>query len=147
VRRFGVSLNLRAQSGAPYDLTSGEDTNADGVFNDRPDGVSRNARVGAAHVDLGMRLSYAFGFGGAAPGGGAGGAIIVRDGPGSSMPGGFDGGAEGTRFRIEIYASAQIVTNRHNYVSYSGVLSSRFFGQPTNVLNPRKAEIGVRFGF
>ena len=51
------------------------------------------------------------------------------------------------RFRIEFYASAQNLTNHDNYIGYSGVLTSPFFGQPTNVLNPRKIELGTRFGF
>ena len=38
-------------------------------------------------------------------------------------------------------------TNHNNYVGYSGVITSPFFGQPTNVMNPRKVELGVRFGF
>jgi hypothetical protein len=32
-------------------------------------------------------------------------------------------------------------------IGYSGVLLSPFYGRPTNVLNPRKIEIGARFGF
>jgi hypothetical protein len=48
---------------------------------------------------------------------------------------------------VEFYASAQNVTNHDNYIGYSGVVTSPFFGQPTNVLNPRKIEIGARFGF
>jgi len=148
VRALGVSINMRGQSGAPYNVTSGRDSNGDGVFNDRLEGVSRNSARGAAHVELGARLSYAFGFGGSAPGGSGGpGIFIVRDGPGGSMPAGFDGGAEGSRLRLEIYASAQNVTNHRNYVGYSGVLTSPFFGEPTNILNPRKVELGARFSF
>ena len=61
--------------------------------------------------------------------------------------GGFGGGATDKRFRVEFYASAQNVTNHDNYIGYSGVITSPFFGLPTNVLNPRKIEIGTRFGF
>ena len=63
------------------------------------------------------------------------------------MSGGFGGGAADRRFRLEFYVSAQNVTNHANYVGYSGVMTSPFFGQPTNVLNPRKFEIGTRIGF
>ena len=63
------------------------------------------------------------------------------------MPGGFGGGATDKRFRVEFYMSAQNVTNHQNFVGYSGVITSPFFGVPTNVLNPRKIEIGTRFGF
>ena len=39
------------------------------------------------------------------------------------------------------------LTNHNNYVGFSGVQTSPFFGQATNVLNPRKVELGMRFGF
>ena len=61
--------------------------------------------------------------------------------------GGFGGGATEKRYRIEFYASAQNLTNRANYIGYSGVMTSPFFTQPTNVRNPRKIELGARFGF
>jgi hypothetical protein len=63
------------------------------------------------------------------------------------MTGGAGAGAADSRFRLEVYAAAQNVTNRRNYVGYSGVTTSPFFGQPTNVMNPRKIEVGMRFGF
>ena len=147
---LSVSLNLRAQSGTPYTLTTGADNNADGVFNDRPSGVGRNTLVTDGQWDLGLRVTYAIGFGQrpAAAGGPMGQMVISVGGGGGGMPGAFGaGGAENKRFRIEFYASAQNVTNHLNYVGYSGVMTSPFFGRPTNILNPRKVEIGARFGF
>jgi len=46
-----------------------------------------------------------------------------------------------------VYLSGQNLLNRANYVGYSGVATSPFFGQPTNVMNPRKLQAGLRFGF
>jgi hypothetical protein len=63
------------------------------------------------------------------------------------MPGGFSGGAADHRYRIELYASVQNVTNHNNYIGYSGVVTSPFFAEPTNVLNSRKTELGLRFAF
>jgi hypothetical protein len=95
-----------------------------------------------------MRVSYAIGFGSKpAPQGGGGATMIMIGGPGGGMPGGFGGGADRKRYRVEAYVSAQNITNHHNYVGYSGVMTSPFFGQATNVLNPRKVEVGLRFGF
>jgi hypothetical protein len=145
---FGVSVNVRAQSGTPYNLTTGADDNGDGVFNDRPAGVGRNSALAAAQWDMGVRLSYAIGFGGPREGGGSGGGgTVVMIGAGGGMPGAGVTGPSNDRYRIEVYASAQNVTNRANYIGYSGVLTSPFFGQPTSVLNPRKVEVGMRFGF
>jgi hypothetical protein len=51
------------------------------------------------------------------------------------------------RYRLGFNVSAQNVTNRSNYGGYSGTLTSPFFGRATTVLNPRKIDIGVVFGF
>ena len=55
-RNFNVSVNARAQSGMPYNITTGFDGNGDGLFTDRPDGVERNSARTAAQWDLGMRM-------------------------------------------------------------------------------------------
>lgn len=149
ITNFGVSINVRAQSGTPYNVTTGLDTNGDGIFSDRPAGEPRNSARTPWQWDAGVRLSYAIGFGTRAQASGPGGqTVIMIGGPGGGMPGGgFSGGAADKRYRIEFYASAQNVTDHPNYIGYSGVLTSPFFRQPTNVLNPRKVEMGMRFGF
>ena len=45
---FRVSANFRAQSAAPYNITTGTDANGDGVNNERPAGVSGIARAARA---------------------------------------------------------------------------------------------------
>jgi hypothetical protein len=153
IRDLGVSLNLRGQSGTPYNVTTGRDDNGDGLFNDRPAGTARNSARATAQWDLGLRVSYAIGFGprrattGASGGGGPMVVMAGGAGGGGGMAGGFGSGASDRRYRLDLYASAQNVTNRRNYVGYSGVMTSPFFGQATNVLNPRKVEVGMRVGF
>lgn len=149
VTNLSLSLNARAQSGSPYTITTGRDDNRDGLFNDRPAGIARNSVRTAAQWDLGGRLSYAWGFGTHGQGGGAGGGgtTVMIGGGGGGMAAGFGGGAADKRFRIEVYVSGQNLLNRANYVGYSGVVTSPFFGQPTSVMNPRKVQLGVRFGF
>ncbi len=145
---LGISVMARAQSGSFYNITTGIDNNGDGVFNDRPAGVGRNTGLTAAQWDLGARLSYLIGFGQPAPGGGGGTQVFIQmGGPGGGMPSGGISGPTAKRYRIEIYAAAQNLTNHANYVGYSGVMTSPFFGLPTSVLNPRKIELGLRFGF
>jgi hypothetical protein len=95
-----------------------------------------------------MRVAYAIPFGAPrAPAGGPGGATVVIGGGDGGMQGGFSGAGADRRFRVEFYASAQNLTNHNNYTGYSGVMTSEFFLQPTSVMNPRKVELGVRFGF
>ena len=46
-----------------------------------------------------------------------------------------------------VYVNAQDLTNHRNDASYSGAMTSPFFGQPTLVINPRKVDVGMRFQF
>jgi len=149
VRNLTLGVNLRALTGTAYNITTGRDNNEDGLFSDRPAGTSRNAARGAAQVDLGGRLSYAWGFGKPRQaGGGPGGTtVMISTGGGGGLAPGFGGGAEDKRYRLELYVSGQNLLNRVNYTAYSFVLTSPFYGQPVAASQPRKLQVGARFGF
>ena len=51
------------------------------------------------------------------------------------------------RFRIGIVVNAQNMTNRANYVGYSGTMTSPFYGQPTAVQGMRRIDVGLNFNF
>jgi len=143
-----VGINLRGQSGMPFDITTGRDNNADGVFNDRPAGVSRNSARGAVQWDLGGRVSYGFGFGTPKQAGGPGGGqIVINAGGGGGLAPGFGGAAADKRYRVEFYVSGQNLLNRTNFTAYSFVMTSPFFGQPLAASQPRKFQLGARFTF
>jgi len=170
---LGVRVNLTNQysSAPPYTLTTGSDNNRDGVSNDRPAGVGRNTERGATRFDTTLRVTREFGFGGPrtveggpGPGGGPG-------GPGGGPPGGGFGGPGGggrggppggggrgggrggnqaagaERFTMEIYAQAFNLANRVNYGSFSGNLSSPFFGRATSSGPARRVEVGMNVRF
>ena len=61
--------------------------------------------------------------------------------------GGFSGGAEDKRWRVELYLAGTNLLQPREPRAYSGVLTSPFFGQPTSAAAPRKLELGMRFGF
>ena len=145
---FKLATNVNANSATPYTITTGRDNNQDTVSNDRPLGVGRNSARGSNRWDIGARLSYVFGFGARAGADGMGGGqmVVIRQG-GETPMGGFTGGADDKRWRIELYAAATNLANHTNLVGYSGVMTSPFFGQPTSALAPRKIELGMRFGF
>jgi hypothetical protein len=149
IKNVSVGINLRSESGQPYNTTTGRDNNGDGLFTDRPVGVSRNSARGAAQVDLGGRLSYAVGFGNPRQAGGSGGpgTATIAIGDGGGRMGGFAGGAADKRYRLELYISGQNLLNRVNYTAYSFVMTSPFFGQPVAASLPRKLQVGMRFGF
>jgi hypothetical protein len=125
------------------------DDNGDTVSNDRPAGVGRNSARATSRWDIGARLSYSFGFGQRAGAEGAGGTqvIMIRGGSVETPMGGFSGGAEDKRWRMELYVAATNLLNHTNLLGYSGVMTSPFFGQPTSAGPARKIEVGARFGF
>ena len=150
IRNLSVSLNFSARTATPYTITTGRDNNADGVFNDRPAGVSRNSARGADNMDLGGRLSYGWAFGPPrqAAGGVGGQQVMVAvggAGGGGSMS--IAGGASDKHYRLDFYVSGQNLLNRTNYTAYSGVQTSPLFGDPIAAAQARRLQAGVRFGF
>jgi hypothetical protein len=147
---FKLATTFNANSAPPYTITTGHDDNGDTVSNDRPSGLGRNSARAADRWDAGARLSYTFGFGRRPGAEGAGGSqvIMIRGGGAGDVPmGGFSGGAEDKRWRVELYIAATNIANHTNLMGYSGVLTSPFFGQPTSAGPARKLELGARFGF
>jgi hypothetical protein len=143
VRNFVLSLGVNTTSAPPYTLLTGVDTNADGIFNDRPAGVGRNTLRASGQVTMSMFAGYNFAFGHSAaplPPGigvfGSGAAAQVRS---------VDLGP--ARYRLQFFVQAQNLTNEANYLGYSGTLTSPFFGQPTTVSAMRKIDFGVNLAF
>jgi Carboxypeptidase regulatory-like domain len=147
-RTLMVGTSLRVQSALPYNITTGFDENGDTVSNDRPAGVTRNSGRGSMLVDLGARVTYSIGFGGAArPGPGGPRAVIIRGDnadPLGSMP---TGDGAGARYRLELYAQGYNLLNHTNALNFSGVMTSPFFGHATSAASPRRLEIGTRLTF
>jgi hypothetical protein len=151
--KWGLRLgaNFRALSGRPYNITSGFDTNQDGVINERPLGLGRNAGRLPWQSNTDLRLSWSRGFGPvrtpSGPGGG-GGPMVVRGGPGGGG-GGLGGPMSGgdRAMRLEIYLQTFNVFNQVNFSNYGSVITSPVFGQPTAAMPARRLELGFRVGF
>ncbi len=153
VTNLSVALNASYRSATPYNIVTGRDDNADGVFNDRPAGTPRNSARGSDSFELGGRLSWGWSFGPPrSAGGGSGQTMVVAigsggGGGGAAMAAGLPGGAGDRRFRLDFFASGQNLLNRANYTAYSGTLTSPLFGHPTAAGTPRRIQVGARFGF
>jgi hypothetical protein len=140
---FRVNMNVRAQSAAPYNITTGLDENRDGQTNERPAGVTRNAGRGepTANVDVGLTWSRSLGQRArlnAQRGGGGG---------GGGRGGGGNNNTNAGLFRFEIFARASNVLNLVNPQNFSGVLTSPFFGRATSASAPRRLVLGMRAFF
>jgi hypothetical protein len=140
---FNASLNGRMQSGAAYNVTTGEDENGDAIFNDRPAGEPRNSRRGDPTAQTDLRISWRVT--GRTMSGDR--VSMAQRGPGGPRggPGRGPGRTEGKR--LEMFLSVQNLFNRVNYGSYVGVLTSPLFGTPTSAQSARRMELGWRFSF
>jgi outer membrane receptor protein involved in Fe transport len=116
---FNLGIGLTLNSGRPYSETTGQDTNGDGLANDRPAGVPRNSLEGPGFAQLDLRCARDFYL------------THTRDkGPTATI--GLD---------------AFNALNHTNYVSYIGTLSSPFFGHAVAANPPRRMQISFRFKF
>ena len=121
--RLSSSLNLgagfAASSGMPYSMTTGRDDNRDGLANDRPAGIPRNSLQGPGFAELDLRCSYDWRL-----------QKTKKDGA-----------------KLTLALDAFNVPNRVNYVTYTGNLSSPFFGHAVAAKPPRRLQISTRFTF
>jgi hypothetical protein len=133
---FRVAANFRAQSALPYNVTAGSDLNGDGIFNDRPPGVTRNSGRGAPTTNLDLTLTWRLSLGQRRAENAAGDRVnrrpVRRD---------------DDLFRFEVFARATNALNTVNLSNFSGVLTSPFFGLPTSAGAARRVAVGTRVWF
>jgi len=116
-----------------------------------PNGVKAES-PGAFNVNLSISRTFSFGQrkdagGQQGPGGFPGGGGRPGMGPGGMGGAPFGGGGENGRFNVQFTAQITNLFNRVNYGSYSGVLGSPYFLQPSSAGGARQFELGVRFSF
>jgi hypothetical protein len=123
---FKLGLMVVANSGAPFNITTGSDDNGDGVANDRPLGVTRNTGDGPGLLQTDLRVSKVFNF---------------YKGPLNS-----DGDVSGFT-KMELTFDAFNLFNHTNLTNIIGEISSPRFGQATNALAARTIQMSLRFSF
>jgi len=109
------------------------------VFNDRPEGVTRNSLRGDTTWGLNLNLSRRFSLSGVNT-------PVRGGGQGFGGPGGRGGNVGGGK-SMEFFVQAQNVLNHVTHTGYTGNLSSPFFGLATSVGQPRDVNLGIRFNF
>lgn len=111
-------IGLFANTGPPYTETTGRDDFHTGYANARPPGVRRNSLQGPGFAELDLRWSHDFLF------------SARKEGP-----------------RLTTALDAFNVTNRVNYTTFIGNLSSPFFGEAVSARPPRRLQLSLRFSF
>jgi hypothetical protein len=113
---------MSANSGTPYNITTGMDDNFDTNFNDRPVGVRRNSAVGPGYLNFNFNVSKAIFFG-------------------------SGGAAKNSGTNLNVFANMTNAFNHTNLGTPAGIATSPFFGQPTSAQSAREIEVGLRFQF
>jgi len=121
---FRLGLMVVANSGMPFNITTGSDDNHDGVANDRPPGVTRNTGRGPSFMQTDLRISKLFTF---------------FQGPLNA-----DGDVSGFR-KMEVSFDAFNLFNHTNLTNIIGQVSSPRFGQAASALSARTIQMSVRF--
>ncbi len=138
VGAFGLWFNpsVSVSSGAPFNITTGRDTNGDGFFIDRPS-WARPGDPGAVTTAFGTFN----------PNPAPGDAIIPRNLGREPWQTVVDLSISRTVSRVTITGDAQNLLNADRYSRFNGVVTSPTFGQPTRALGARRLELTLRYGF
>jgi outer membrane receptor protein involved in Fe transport len=122
---LNLGVSFEGYSGRPYSISTGISTGLDayntGIANARPAGVTRNTQRGPGYASLDLRWS--------------------RD-----LPYAASGKARPKR-SVNIGVDAFNVTNRVNYNTPVGNLSSQFFGQSISAAPARRIQFSVRLRY
>ncbi len=173
---FRLSPFVQAISGAPFNISTGQDDNRDTIINDRPAGINRNSNLAASlygsltdrclsNCQAGqapvmlldfLRTNFPDGVEAVGPG-----ALYANLSVSKNFGIGKRGGtaqsvsanqksakqSESPLFNVQLVAQMTNVLNRVNFGQYSGVLTSPFFGRSNSANAARRIEFSVRFGF
>jgi hypothetical protein len=155
LKNLSANLSLSASTGSTYNITTGRDDNSDLFFTDRPAGLGRNAGRGAGQWTLNASFNYNMTFGRPAGGGAmampAGAEAIMVAARVDSRQVMAMAQAQQTqrpgRYRMSIFLRISNLTNHANPFGYSGAMTSKSFGLPTNYQGVRQVNLGANFGF
>jgi hypothetical protein len=117
---YNVAAGIFANTGRPWNVTTGTDDYGDGFFNTRPDGVERNSETMPSYVDVDLRWGHDF---------------AITSNKDEEAP------------RLGFSAGAFNLLNHQNPSSIDSVDTSPTFGDVTSDGPPRRIQLGMRFEF
>lgn len=142
-KKLRLSLSINANSGTPFDITTGQDNNGDGIFNDRPD-LSSATDANAVRTIFGF-LNPDVINGNLQRNVGTNPATFTVD---SALIRTFTLKKQKERnYRLTTYIRARNLFNNTNLNGFSSVLNSPFFGRAFFARSPREISFGLRFSF
>lgn len=144
LRNFNARLSFNGTSAGPLTIRTGFDDNGDLVFNDRPAGVGRNSERTRAIWNSSANFGYAFTLGKKQVTSGSG--VQILPGPGGLTinPTGMQ---SQPRYRLSLNVGIQNLLNQASYSGFSGIVTSKFFLQPTSVQGVRRVTFNTTVSF
>ncbi len=113
---FGTLTTIR--SGLPFNTTTGQDNNGDGIANDRPPGVTRNTGEGPGQFSIDVHLGRK---------------LTIQRGE--------------RKIDADIGVDSFNVLNHANFSNYVGVITSPLFGQPNSAQDGRQMQFTLQVHF
>lgn len=141
--KLRLASSINANSGTPFNVTTGQDNNGDGIFNDRPDltsssdlqaiqtqfgflnpdiingNLQRNIGTNPANFTVNLNLRRTF--------------LLKKQ--------------KERSYRLTANVRVRNLLNRTNLNGLNGVLNSPFFGRAFSARPARRVEFGLRFSF
>ncbi len=113
---FGTLTTIR--SGLPFNITTGQDNNGDGIANDRPPGVTRNTGEGPGQFSIDVHLARK---------------LTIQRGD--------------RKTDVDIGVDSFNVLNHANFNNYVGVITSPLFGQANSAMDGRQMQFTLQVHF
>ena len=144
VAQLQRAVFIGGSSAPPLTIRTGFDDNGDLIFNDRPDGVSRNSARTKGQWNSSTNFNYAFTLGNKQVT--SGGGVQISGGPGGLTvnPTGMQ---TQPRYRLNLGVDIQNLFNHAVYSGYSGAMNSQFFLQPTRADGVRRIRFNTNISF
>jgi len=144
LRNFTSTFEFYGNSARPLNITTGRDDNGDFLFTDRPAGVGRNSARTSGQWNSSAYFGYSFALGKRTVATGGGVSLTSVNGVISANP---TGGQAVPRYRLQITANIQNLTNHANFTGYSGVMTSPFFLKPVSATGARRITFSANVSF
>lgn len=144
LRNLTARFSFNGSSAPPLNIRTGLDDNGDSIFNDRPDGVSRNSARTRSTWNSSANLTYSFTLGKKQVTSG-GGVQIMGSPAGLTVN---PSAAQTTpRYRLNVSLNIQNLFNQPVYSGFSGIMTSPYFRQPTSASGVRRITLGTTMSF
>jgi hypothetical protein len=144
LKNLSMRVGVSGSSAPPINIRTGTDDNADTIFNDRPDGVGRNAGRTWATWNTSANFGYSFTLGKKTVT--SGGGVQIMGSP-AGLTVNPTAATTTPRYRLNISVNINNLWNQPFYGGFSGIIGSPYFLQPTSANQLRRITFSTNVSF